>query len=27
VICPMESSHLESESFLPEVGGSTETDR
>jgi hypothetical protein len=27
VVCPMESNHLESESFLPEVGGSAEIDR
>jgi hypothetical protein len=27
MVCPMEFNHLESESFLPEVGGSTETDR
>jgi hypothetical protein len=27
VVCPMESNHLQSESFLPEVGGSTEADR
>jgi hypothetical protein len=27
VVCPMESNHLESETFLPKVGGSTETDR
>jgi hypothetical protein len=27
VVCPTESNHLESESFLPEVGGSAETDR
>jgi hypothetical protein len=26
VVCPMESNHLESESFLPEVGGSAEID-
>jgi hypothetical protein len=27
VICPTESDHFESESFLFEVGGSTKTDR
>jgi hypothetical protein len=27
VVCPMVSNHLKSESFLPEIGGSTETDR
>jgi hypothetical protein len=27
VVCPMEPNHLESESFLPEVGRSAETDR
>jgi hypothetical protein len=27
VVCPMEFNHLESESFLPKVGGSTETGR
>jgi hypothetical protein len=27
VVCPMESNHPESESFLPEVGESTKTDR
>jgi hypothetical protein len=27
VVCPMEPNHLKSESFLPEVGGSTETYR
>jgi hypothetical protein len=26
IVCPMESNHLKSESFLPEVGGITETD-
>jgi hypothetical protein len=25
VVCPIESNHLESESFLPKVGGSTNT--
>jgi hypothetical protein len=27
VVCPMESNHFKSESFLPEVSGSAETDR